>query len=65
MQDKNEIVLKWLYKQLKDTKIALGHAEHKPNVDTEEIDNLRSKIDMLEYSAEAVLAYDEQKDHAP
>lgn len=57
----NEKALKYLYGLLKDTRIALGNAERKPNVDPAELDNLRSKIDMLEYSAAAVLAYDEPK----
>jgi PHP family Zn ribbon phosphoesterase len=53
--------LEYLYKQLKDTRISLGHAERRPGVTDEELDNLRSKIDMLEYSAAAVLAYEEPK----
>lgn len=57
----NEKALKYLYGLLKDTRISLGNAERKPNVDQTELDNLRSKIDMLEYSAAAVLAYEEPK----
>ena len=57
----NEKALKYLYGLLKDTRIALGKAERKPNVDPSELDNLRSKIDILEYSAAAVLAYEEPK----
>ena len=56
-----EKALEYLYKQIKDTRISLGHAEHRPGVTDEELDNLRSKIDILEYSAEAVLAYEEPK----
>ena len=57
----NEKALKYLYGLLKDTRIALGNAERKPNVDPAELDNLRAKIDMLEYSTAAVLAYEEPK----
>ena len=57
----NEKAIKYLYGLLKDTRIALGNAERKTNVDPVELDNLRSKIDMLEYSAAAVLAYEEPK----
>ena len=56
-----EKALEYLYKQLKDTRISLGHAERRPGVTDEELDNLRAKIDILEYSAAAVLAYEEPK----
>lgn len=44
-----EIALKWLYKELKKAKVALGHAEWKPNVNHQELDDLRGRIDILEY----------------
>lgn len=53
--------LEYLYKQLKDTRISLGHAERRPGVTDEELDNLRMKIEILEYSAAAVLTYEEPK----
>ena len=44
-----EKALEWLYKQLKQTRVALGHAEHKTGVKQPELDDLRGKIDLLEY----------------
>ena len=44
-----EIALKWLYKELKKTRVALGRAEGKPGVKQRELDDLRGKIDLLEY----------------
>jgi hypothetical protein len=44
-----EIALEWLYKELKKTRVTIGHAEGKPNVKQRELDDLRGKIDLLEY----------------
>lgn len=44
-----EKALEWLYKQLKSTRVALGHAEGKKGVKQPELDDLRGKIDLLEY----------------
>jgi hypothetical protein len=44
-----EKALGWLYKELKKTRVAFGHAEGKPNVKQQELDDLRGKIDLLEY----------------
>ena len=44
-----EKALKWLYKELKKTRVALGHAEGKTGVKQRELDDLRGKIDLLEY----------------
>jgi hypothetical protein len=41
--------LEWLYRELKKAKIALGHAESRPGVTREELDNLQRKIDVLDY----------------
>lgn len=44
-----EKALEWLYKELKSTRVALGHAEVKKGVKQPELDDLRGKIDLLEY----------------
>jgi len=44
-----EKALEWLYKELKKTRVALGHAEGKTGVKQRELDDLRGKIDLLEY----------------
>lgn len=44
-----KLALEWLYRELKKTKIALGHAESRPGVKREELDNLQRKIDVLDY----------------
>ena len=41
--------LKWLDRELKMAKIALGHAESRPGVTREELDNLQRKTDVLDY----------------
>ena len=46
---KREDALRFLYKQLKDAKIALGRAEDRPNVKQEELDNLQRKIDVIDW----------------
>lgn len=46
MQEK---VLDWLYKQLKQKRIALGKAESKPNMPQSEIDGIKSAIDTIEW----------------
>ena len=44
-----KMALNWLYRELKRAKIALGHAETRPGVKREELDNLQRKIDVLDY----------------
>lgn len=44
-----QLALEWLYRELKKAKIALGHAESRPGVAREELDNLQRKIDVLDY----------------
>lgn len=41
--------LRWLYKQLREKRIALGRAEKKPNHTEEEIKNILSTIEIIEY----------------
>lgn len=53
-----EIALKWLYKELKKTRVAFGNAEWKPNVKQRELDNLRGRIDLLEYLCGLVIKED-------
>lgn len=53
-----EKALKWLYKELKRTRVAFGHAEWKPNVNHQELDELRGKIDILEYLCGLVIKED-------
>lgn len=49
MADIREDALKYIYKELKQAKIALGRAETKPNVSQEELDNLQKKIAVLDW----------------
>lgn len=44
-----KLALEWLYRELRKAKIALGHAESRPGVTREELDNLQRKIDVLDY----------------
>jgi hypothetical protein len=47
-----EKALSFLYGELRKAKIALGRAEYKPNVDREELENLQSKIDAIDWILE-------------
>lgn len=53
-----EKALEWLYKQLKQARVALGHAEHKTGVKQPELDDLNGKIALLEYLCEVVTKED-------
>ena len=53
-----EKALEWLYKQLKQARVALGHSEHKKGVKQPELDDLRGKIALLEYLCEVVTKED-------
>jgi len=53
-----EKALEWLYKQLKQARVALGHAEHKKGAKQPELDDLRGKIALLEYLCEVVTKED-------
>ena len=46
---KREDALRFLYKNLKDAKIARGRAENKPNVKQDELDNLQRKIAVMDW----------------
>lgn len=50
-----EKALKWLYGMLRQKKHALGVAEYKPNVQREEIENLNSDIEVIEWIIGKVL----------
>lgn len=54
----SEIALKWLYKELKKARVALSYAECKEGVKQQELDDLRGKIDLLEYLASLVTKED-------
>lgn len=47
--------LKWIEKQIRQTRQALGRAEYKPGVKPEELENLRGKIEVLEFISGAAL----------
>ena len=49
--------LEWLYKQLKQKRIALGNAERKPNASAE-IDDIKAAIDAIEWIIGVVLEQD-------
>ena len=51
--------LEWLYKQLKQKRIALCNAENKPNVKESEINDIRSSIDTIEWIIGEVLKGEE------
>lgn len=53
-----EKALEWLYKELKKTRVTIGHAEGKTGVKQRELDDLRGKIDILEYLAALVTKED-------
>lgn len=38
-----------LYKRQKRLKISLGHAEHRPGVKQEELENIKRKLDIIDY----------------
>lgn len=44
-----EEALRFLYKHLRETKIALGKAENRPGVKQEELDNLERKIAVIDW----------------
>ena len=47
--------LDYLYREIKSTKICIGHAERKPGVMQQELDDLNRKADILEWTAALVL----------
>lgn len=58
MNDKRDKALEWIEKQIRQTRQALGRAEYKPGVKPEELENLRGKIELLEFISGAVLKAD-------
>lgn len=44
-----KLALEWLYGEMRKTKIAFGQAESRHGVTREELDNLKRKIDVLDY----------------
>ena len=50
-----ERALKWLYDWLRKKRVALGWAEDKTNVQKEEIENIESTIELIEYIIGKVL----------
>ncbi len=57
---KREDALRFLYKQLKDAKIAYGRAEGRPGVKQEELDNLQRKIDVVDWVIPLVIKAEEE-----
>ena len=51
--------LEWLYKQLKQKRIALGNAENKPNVKESEINDIKSSLNTIEWIIGEVLKGEE------
>lgn len=51
----NEKALAYLYKQIKQKRIALGKAEEKPNRSHSEIVDIMNSIEILEYLVGVVL----------
>lgn len=56
-----EDALRFLYKQLREAKIALGRAEYRPGVKREELENLQRKIDMLDWIIPLVIRAEEEE----
>lgn len=57
-----EKALAYLYRELRAARIALGRAESKPNVQQKELDDLNSRIELLEWTAAVVLKEDDNAD---
>lgn len=55
MNEKRDKALEWIERQIRQTRQALGRAEYKPGVKPEELENLRGKIEVLEFISGAVL----------
>lgn len=52
--------LAYLYRELRAARIALGIAERRKGVTQEELDNLQSRIELLEWTAAVVTKEDER-----
>lgn len=55
MTDKRDKALEWIERQIRQARQALGRAEYKTGVKPEELENLRAKIELLEFISGAVL----------
>lgn len=55
-----KIALEWLYRELKRAKIALGHAESRPGVTREELDNLEQKIAAIDWMIPLVIKAEDE-----
>lgn len=51
MRDKAQ---EWLCKQIRKARIAQGHAENRPGVTQEELENLQNKVDVLDWLLEMI-----------
>ena len=58
---KREDALRFLYKHLRESKIALGHAEGRPGVKQEELDNLERKIAAIDWVIPLVIKEDDDE----
>ena len=59
--NKREDALRFLYKHLRDSKVALGHAENRPGVKQEELDNLQRKIAAIDWIIPLVIKAQEEE----
>lgn len=57
---KREDAMRFLYKQLREAKIAYGRAEGRPGVKQEELDNLQRKIAMLDWVIPLVIKAEDE-----
>lgn len=55
-----EDALRFLYKNLREAKTALGGAESRPGVTAEELANLKKKIDVIDWIVPLVIAAGEE-----
>lgn len=53
-----ENALSFLYRELRDAKIALGRAEGRPGVTREELENLQKRIDAIDWMIPIVIRED-------
>lgn len=58
--NKREDALRFLYKHLRESKIALGHAESRPGVTREELDNLEQKIAAIDWMIPLVIKAEDE-----
>ena len=51
----------WVEKQIRKTRISIGHAEQKPGVDDSEVKQLYKKLGILEWISQLVLGAKEEE----